>query len=428
MLDPKLVRENPDLIRKDLEKRNDSAKLELLERVVAQDAEWRKLTEEVNSLRHERNDIAKKVAETKKAKGDASALLARASEIPKKIEEDGARLEELRRAVDAGLMRLPNILHESVPVGKDDGENVEVRKWGETKAPTFELKPHGELAECLGGADFDRARKVAGAGFVYLLGDIALLDQAILRYAMDSLVEKGYTLVEPPLMMHRAPYEGVVDLSDFESVMYKIEGEDLYLIATSEHPMGAMFMDEIIDDARLPIKLCGISPCFRREIGAHGLDTKGLFRVHQFNKIEQFVFCSPEDSWRMHEELLANAEALFQGLKIPYHVVNVCTGDIGTVAAKKYDIEAWSPRQQKYIEVVSCSNCTDYQARRLRIRSGKVGSEGKRVPHTLNSTAVATSRALVVILENYQNADGSVTVPEVLRKYMGGKDKILAGK
>jgi len=428
MLDPKLVRENPDVIRRDLEKRNDSAKLELLEQVVAQDAAWRRLTEEVNGLRHERNDIAKKIAETKKAKGDASSLLARAAEIPKKIEEDGARLEELRKSIDAGLMRLPNILHESVPVGKDDGDNLEVRRWGEPKVPPFELKPHGELAECLGGADFDRARKVAGAGFVYLLGDIALLDQAILRYAIDSLVEKGYTLVEPPLMMHRAPYEGVVDLSDFESVMYKIEGEDLYLIATSEHPMGAMFMDEIIDDARLPIKLCGVSPCFRKEIGAHGLDTKGLFRVHQFNKIEQFVFCSPEDSWRMHEELLANAEALFQGLKIPYHVVNVCTGDIGTIAAKKYDIEAWSPRQKKYIEVVSCSNCTDYQARRLRIRSGRVGSEGKRVPHTLNSTAVATSRALVVILENYQNADGSVTVPEVLRKYMGGKERILAGK
>jgi seryl-tRNA synthetase len=426
MLDPKLARETPEVIRRDLEKRNAADKLELLERVIAKDAEWRRLTEEVNALRRERNEIARKISEAKKAKSDASALMARASDIPKKIESDGARLAELRCEIDAGLMRLPNILHESVPVGKDDTENVEVRRWGVPKVPAFELKPHGELAECLGGADFDRARKVAGAGFVYKLGDVALLDQALLRYGIDYLVGRGYTLVEPPMMMHRAPYEGVVDLSDFESVMYKIENEDLYLIATSEHPMGAMFMDEILDEDRFPMKLCGVSPCFRREIGAHGLDTKGLFRVHQFNKIEQFVFCKPEDSWRLHEELLANAEALFRGLGIPYHVVNVCTGDIGTVAAKKYDIEAWSPRQQKYIEVVSCSNCTDYQARRLKIRAGKVGGEGKRVPHTLNSTAIATSRALVVILENYQNEDGSVTVPEVLRKYMGGKELIMA--
>jgi seryl-tRNA synthetase len=402
--------------------------MELLEQVVAKDAEWRRLTEEVNGLRRGRNDIAKKIAEVKKAKGDAAALLKEAAEIPGRIETLGARLAELRTEVDAGLMRLPNILHESVPVGKDDAENLEVRKWGEPKVPSFEVKAHAELAEALGGADFDRARKVAGAGFVYLLSDLALLDQALLRYAVDSLVGKGYSLVEPPIMMHRAPYEGVVDLSDFESVMYKIENEDLYLIATSEHPMGALHMDEIIDEAELPIRLAGISPCFRREIGAHGVDTKGLFRMHQFNKVEQFVYCRPEDSWAMHEELLANAEALFQGLGIPYHVVNVCTGDIGTIAAKKYDIEAWSPRQKKYVEVVSCSNCTDYQARRLRIRCGRVGAEGKRVPHTLNSTAIATSRALVVILENYQNEDGSVTVPEVLRKHMGGRDRIMGKK
>ncbi|MBI5000716.1 MAG: serine--tRNA ligase [Euryarchaeota archaeon] len=423
MLDTKLVRESPDLIRRDLEKRNASDKLELLEQVIGMDAEWRRLLDEANRLRAERNAISKKIAEAKKKGQDASALTKEASALPGKIEEANKRIEELRGKIDAGLMRLPNILHESVPIGKDDSGNEEVRAWGTRRQFDFELKSHAELAEALMGADFERARKVSGAGFVYLLGDIALLDQALMRYGIDFLVGKGYTLVEPPIMMHRAPYEGVVDLSDFESVMYKIEGEDEYLIATSEHPMGAMFMDEIIDEARLPVRLAGVSPCFRREIGAHGVDTKGLFRMHQFNKIEQFVFCRPEESWQMHEEIIANAEALFQGLGLPYRVVNVCTGDIGTVAAKKYDLEAWSPRQQKYMEVVSCSNCTDYQARRLKLRCGKVGGD-KRVPHTLNSTAIATSRALVAILENCQNADGSIAIPEALRKHMGGRDRI----
>jgi seryl-tRNA synthetase len=427
MLDPKQIRENPDIVRRDLEKRGAADKLELLEGVIGMDVEWRGLSEETNRLRHERNEIAKQIAEVKKGKGSADELVAKASALLKGIETGNARQEELRAKVDAALMRMPNLLHESVPIGRDASENVEVRSWGGTPAPKFELKSHGELAEALGGADFERARKVSGAGFYYLLGDLALLDQALMSYGIEYLVGKGYTLVEPPIMMHREPYEGVVDLADFESVMYKIEGEDLYLIATSEHPMGALFMGEIIDEARLPIRFCGVSPCFRREIGAHGLDTKGLFRVHQFNKIEQFIFCRPEESWALHEELIANAEALFKGLGLPYRVVDVCTGDIGTVAARKYDLEAWSPRQGKYVEVVSCSNCTDYQARRLKIRCGKVGGE-KRVPHTLNSTAIATSRALVAILENFQNEDGSVTVPEALRRFMGGKDSILAPK
>jgi seryl-tRNA synthetase len=427
MLDPKLVRENPEAVRRDLEKRNDGAKLELLEQVVAMDAEWRKLTEEVNALRHERNDIAKKIAEAKKVKGDASALLARASEILKRIDEDGARLEEMRKAIDAVLMRLPNILHESVPVGKDDSANAVVRKWGEPKVLPFELKSHGELAEELGLADFDRAARIAGAGFNYLKGDLALLDLALVNYAVQFMTAKGYTLVEPPFMMRREAYEGVTDLADFENVMYKIEGENLYMIATSEHPMAAMYIGEIIDEDALPIKFVGMSPCFRREIGARGVDTKGLFRMHQFNKVEQFIFCRPEDSWKFHEELQANSEEMIRGLGLPFRVVNVCTGDIGTLAAKKYDIEVWFPRQGKYGEVTSCSNDTDYQARRLGIRYGKQGSEKKGVPHTLNNTAIATSRIMVAILENCQNADGSVTVPEVLRKYMGGKQRIFSG-
>jgi len=286
------------------------------------------------------------------------------------------------------------------------------------------LKSHGELLEALGMAEFDRAHRVSGAGFYYLTGPIVLLDLALQRLALDLLVRRGFTPVVPPYMLRRAPYEGVTDLADFENVMYKVEEEDLYLIATAEHPLAALYQGEILDETRLPIRLAGMSPCFRKEIGGHGVDQKGIFRVHQFQKIEQFVFCRPEDSPQIHEELRANAEEVFRLLQVPYRVVNVCTGDVGTVAAKKYDIEAWYPRQGAYREVVSCSNCTDYQARRLGIRMGKAGRPGKVVPHTLNSSAVATSRALAVLLEQYQNPDGSVTVPEVLRPLMGGLDRL----
>jgi seryl-tRNA synthetase len=271
-------------------------------------------------------------------------------------------------------------------------------------------------------ADFKRAAKTSGAGFYFLKDKIAMLDFALQKFALDKLVKKEYIVVEPPFMIRREPYEGVTDLADFENVMYKIEGDDLYLIATSEHAIGAMHMDETFDDSRLPIRYAGISSCFRREIGSHGLDTRGLFRVHQFNKIEQFIFCKPEDSWKLHEELLANAEELFKDLGLPYRVVNICTGDIGIVAAKKYDIEVWMPREEKYREVVSCSNCTSYQAVRLSIKY-KDGDK-KEYVHTLNSTAIATSRALRAIIENYQQKDGSVIVPKVLQPYMNGVKKI----
>ncbi|MDO9538316.1 MAG: serine--tRNA ligase [Thermoplasmata archaeon] len=424
MLDIKLIRENSEIVRDSLRKRGDDEKIQMLEELVGKDQQWRQSLDKANALKAERNKIAKQIAEVKKVGGDASEQIKRSAEIPKEI----ARLDDetiaLKTRVDEILMRLPNILHESVPVGADDSANVEVKKWGKPKEFNFELKSHGELAESLGLADFDRATKVAGAGFNYLKGDLALLDLALMNYAINCMVNKGYTLIEPPFMMRRSAYEGVTDLADFENVMYKIEDEDLYLIATSEHPMAAMFMDEIIDEDKLPLKYVGFSTCFRREIGAHGVDTKGLFRMHQFNKVEQFIFCQPEDSWKYHEELQANTEAMFQALGLPYHVVNVCTGDIGNLAAKKYDIEVWFPRQGKYGEVTSCSNCTDYQARRLNIRTGKHGGDKKSVPHTLNNTAIATSRAMVAILENYQNADGTVTVPEVLRQYMGGKEKL----
>jgi seryl-tRNA synthetase len=425
MLDIKQIRENPGTVRDNLAKRGDEEKLELLERVISMDKEWRQVVKEANKLKHERNVVSKRISELKREGKDASAELQRASELPKELEKLEEKRKELEASVRSGLMRLPNILHESVPVGADDSDNLEVSSWGDTSAKGFDVVAHGELLESLGMADFERARKVAGAGFLYMMGPLVQLDQALINFSLNLLIERGYVPVEPPFMIRREPYEGVTDLEDFESVMYKIEDEDLYLIATSEHPIAAMYQGEIIDESKLPLRYAGFSTNFRREIGSRGVDTRGLFRMHQFNKVEQFIFSTPEDSWTHHEELLKNAEDLHQMLGIPYRVVNDCTGDIGTVAAKKYDIEAWSPRQKKYVEVVSCSNCTDYQARRLRIRVGKVGGE-KRVLHTLNSTALATSRTLVAILENNQTADGSVTVPEALRPYMQGMEVISA--
>ena len=340
--------------------------------------------------------------------------MAEAASLPQKIKDNDTEQEEISNLIRTRLMRLPNVLHESVPQGKDDTGNVEIRRVGTPRTFDFEVRNHGQLAADRGWADFERAAKTSGAGFYFLKGRLVLLDLALQRFALDLLEKKGFTPVVPPFMINRSSYEGVTDLDDFEKVMYKIDGDDVYLIATSEHPIAAMYQDEIFEEKDLPLRLAGLSPCFRREIGAHGLDTKGLFRVHQFTKIEQFVFCRPGDSWQIHEELLANAEEIFCKLDLPYHVVNICTGDIGTVAAKKYDIEAWMPRENAYKEVVSCSNCTSYQAASLNIRvRDKENFESKQHVHTLNSTAIATSRALRCILENYQNRDGSVTIPEV---------------
>src|SRR5213594_2561311 len=423
MLDIRLIRENPEMIRKNLVRRHDPDKEKLLEDVIRWDRAWRKALAEADGLKRRRNEITKEIAAAKKGGKSTDKLRTEAAALPKKIEALDREIDELAAKVRDGLMRLPNLLDESVPVGKDDTENVEVARWGTPRKFDFELKSHGELLEALRLADFERARKIAGAGFVYLLGDLVRLDQALLTFALDYMLKQSFTPVFPPFMMRRAAYEGVVDLGDFETVMYKIDGEDLFLIATSEHPMGAMHMDEIIEEADLPIALAGLSTQFRREIGGHGVDTKGFFRMHQFNKVEQFVFCRPEDSWTWHEKLRANGEGIYRALEIPYRVVNVCTGDIGTVAAKKYDIEGWFPRQNAYREVISCSNCTDYQARRLNTRAGKVGGD-KFFPHTLNSSAMATSRGLVAVLENFQQADGSVIVPKVLRPLLGGQDVI----
>jgi len=425
MIDIELIRTNPDIIRNDLRKRKDNEKLAWVDEIISKDKQWRAQLSELQALQHRRNTLSQEINTAKKQGKDITPILAEVKSIPQKIADKQAECDKTKSEIDHRLRRLPNITLACVPYGKDSSENLEVRKWGKPKEFEFELKNHAELAEKLGVADFERSNKTSGTGFYYLLGGLAQLNQALVRFAVDELVKKGYTLLEPPLMIRRAPYEGVTDLADFENVMYKIEGEDEFLIATSEHPIGAMFMDETIDEDKLPIRIAGLSPCFRKEIGAHGIDEKGLFRRHQFTKIEQFIYCKPEDSETLHEELISNAEEFLRKLEIPYRVVNICTGDLGIVAAKKYDIEAWMPRTREYKEVVSGSNCTDWQARRLNIRYGKEGGT-KQVLHTLNCTAIATSRTMVAILENYQNADGTVTVPKVLVPYMNGMKVIGA--
>jgi seryl-tRNA synthetase len=423
MLDIRFVRAHPEIVKADLQKRNDPEKTGWVDELLSKDVRSRELKVETDTLRQRRNTIARDINAAKKAGQDAKDLMAEAAALPQKIRACDAEQEEIRDTIHNYLMRLPNILHDSVPAGKDDSENVAVKHAGNPRIFDFELKNHGQLAADNNWADFERATKIAGAGFYFLKGSLVLLDLALQRYALDLLEKKGFTPVIPPYMINRSSYEGVTDLGDFEKVMYKIDGDDAYLIATSEHPIGAMYRDEIFEEKDLPLRLAGISPCFRREIGAHGLDTKGLFRVHQFTKVEQFVFCKPEDSWAIHEELLANAEELFTGLDLPYRVVNICTGDIGTVAAKKYDIEVWMPRETAYREVVSCSNCTSYQAVRLNIKvRDKSDFEAKQHIHTLNSTAVATSRVIRAILENNQEREGAVRIPKVLMHYMNDRE------
>jgi seryl-tRNA synthetase len=423
MIDIRFVRANPDAVRSDLKKRNDPGKLAWVDDVLVKDARSRELKVQTDELRRRRNIISREINEARKAGKDTVPLLQEAANLPQKIKDNDAEQDEIARIIHHYLMRLPNILDDSVPQGKDDTENVEIKQVGTPRTLDFELKNHGQLAADKGWADFERATKISGAGFYFLKGSLVLLDLALQRFALDLLAQRGFTPILPPFMINRSSYEGVTDLDDFEKVMYKIDGDDAYLIATSEHPIGAMYRDEIFEEKDLPLRLAGISSCFRREIGSHGLDTKGLFRVHQFSKVEQFVFCRPEDSWQIHEELLANAEEVFHALGLPYRVVNICTGDIGTVAAKKYDIEVWMPRENAYKEVVSCSNCTTYQAVRLNVRvRDKENFESKRYVHTLNSTAIATSRAMRAILENCQEKDGSVIIPPVLRKYMNNQE------
>ncbi len=419
MLALKLLRETPEIIEGDLKKRGDAEKLKWVKIIKELDQKWKLVKQQGDKLRQERNSLSQKINEGKKAGKSVRELLKKAKAIPGKIEKEEEKAGKLRKEIDHYLMKLPNILDCSVPKGRDGTENVEVRKQGKPAGFSFPVRNHVELLESLNLADFERSAKISGSGFYFLKGDVVLLEQALIRFALEVIRSKGYLPVSPPLMMRRQAYEGVTDLSDFETMMYKIDGEDEYLIATSEHPLTAMHTNEALELSQLPLKYVGISSCFRKEIGSHGIDEKGLFRTHQFNKVEQIIICRPEDSGKFHEELINNIEEIFKALGLPSRVVNICTGDIGTVAAKKYDLETWLPHQGKYREMGSCSNCTDYQARRLRIKFRDRDGKMKYV-HTLNSTAVAVGRAIVAILENFQTKEGMVKIPPVLWPYMAG--------
>ena len=418
MLDIRFIASSSSLVKQSLEKRGQQEKFSLLDEACSLWSTLKAEQQHLEQQRHRRNQLTQQVNQLRKEGKTPDKLIAEAREVAATVTAQDKAVAEKQQRLDAVLAQLPNIVHESVPVGKDETENKEIKKWGSPVAPSFPLQDHGSLLEKRGLVDFRRAAKIAGAGFYFLKDDLVLLEQALIRFAQDFLRKNGFTLVSPPLMMRKQPYTAVTDLAAFENVMYKIEGEDEYLIATAEHPLTAMYGDEVLES--LPLRLAGISSCFRKEIGSRGVDTKALFRVHQFTKVEMVVLCKPEESWQLHEELLGSAEALFQQLGLPYRVMSLCTGDLGAVVAKTYDIEAWFPRQQKYQEVVSCSNCTDYQSRALHIRSA--GDDGeKSYVHTLNSTAFALSRVLACLVENYQQQDGSIAVPDVLQPYLGKK-------
>jgi seryl-tRNA synthetase len=421
MLDITMFREHADAVRADHTKRG--LPHDNIDRVIELDQAWRNLLHETDRLRREKNEAARGIGAAKKA-GDhdaAQRILAQVADLGERIAEWESKTNDAMQERDRLRMSIPNILHDDVPVGEDESGNTAHAVHG--KKPTFSFDPrtHNELIEMNKWVDLKRAAKITGSRFYFLKGDLARLEFALQQYAVEFLRSRNYTFVQPPVMMNREAYEGVTDLGDFETVMYGIEPDKYYMIATSEHPLTAMFMDETIPEEQMPLRMVGVSQCFRREVGSHGQSDLGIWRVHQFTKIEQIIIAKPEDSWDLHEELLQNCTDLWDSLGIHYEVVNICTGDMGTVAAKKYDLEAWIPGAKQYKEIVSCSNCTDYQANRLGIRYGQPGHPNQPIVHTLNSTAVATSRALVAIMEQYQLEDGRVAVPDVLQPFMGGQ-------
>ena len=377
-------------------------------------------------LRRQKNLLSETIASKKKSKQDATFELGEMKQVSALLDQTESEATQIEVKFSQQMMTLPNLLHETVPVGKDEKDNVVVRQHGEIMRPSFNPKDHIELATTLDLLDLNRAAKVSGARFYFLKNELVKMNQALINFALDFLLERNYTLIQPPYMIRKEPMVGSVILNDFEDVIYKIEDEDIYMIGTSEHAIAGMHMDEILEGIKLPIRYAGFSSCFRKEAGAHGRDMKGIFRVHQFEKVEQFIYCRPEESWREHERMLALSEEFFKQLGIPYRVVLLCSGDMGKISAKTYDIEAWMAGQNAYREIVSCSNCLDYQARRLGIRFRDKTNEETRLVHTLNSTLVATERTMVAILENFQTEKGSVEVPKVLQKYMGGLTEIGA--
>lgn len=424
MLDLRFVRENPEIVKQNIRNKFQDSKLPLVDEVIELDAQNRAVKKEADDLRAGKNKIAKQIGGLM-----AQGKKEEAEELKKKVGEDAARLaeletleKELSEKITKIMMTIPNIIDPSVPIGKDDSENVEIQKYGEPVVPDFEIPYHTEIMERFNGIDLDSARKVAGNGFYYLMGDIARLHSAVISYARDFMIDRGFTYCVPPFMIRSNVVTGVMSFAEMDAMMYKIEGEDLYLIGTSEHSMIGKFIDTVLKEEELPKTLTSYSPCFRKEKGAHGIEERGVYRIHQFEKQEMIVVCKPEDSMKWYDKLWQNTVDLFRSLDIPVRTLECCSGDLADLKVKSVDVEAWSPRQQKYFEVGSCSNLGDAQARRLKIRVN--GENGKYFAHTLNNTVVAPPRMLIAFLENNLQADGSVRIPEVLRPYMGGKVEI----
>ena len=427
MIDIKFLREDPEAVRENIRKKFQDAKLPLVDEVLAFDKENRAIKQEVEELRARRNRLSKQIGAlmAKSQREEAAAVKAELASEASRIDELSARERVVEEEIRVRMMRIPNIIDPSVPIGRDDSENVEVQRFGEPLVPDFPIPYHTEIMERFRGVDMDAAGRVSGNGFYYLLGDIARLHEAVLAYARDFMIGKGFTFCIPPFMIHGNVVEGVMSQTDMDAMMYKIEGEDLYLIGTSEHSMIGRFIDTISKESELPFTLTSYSPCFRKEKGAHGIEERGVYRIHQFEKQEMIVVCKPEDSMNWYEKMWRWSVELFRSMNIPVRQLECCSGDLADLKVKSCDIEAWSPRQQKYFEVCSCSNLGDAQARRLRMRVK--GEDGRTyLPHTLNNTVVAPPRMLIAFLENNLQADGSVIIPEVLRPYMGGKDRLEA--
>ena len=424
MIDIKLIRENPELVKENIKKKFQDEKLELVDEVKKLDEDYRALRVRADELRGRRNTISKEIGQLMKQglKDKAEEVKAEVAKIAKEIEESEVKEIELEAAIRKIMMVIPNIVDPSVPVGKDDSENVEIEQFGTKREFDFEIPYHVDIMEKLDGIDLDAARKTSGNGFYYLKGDIARLHSSILSYARDFMINKGYTYYIPPFMIRSDVVTGVMSFSEMENMMYKIEGEDLYLIGTSEHSMIGKFIDTIIDEKDIPQKLTSYSPCFRKEVGAHGIEERGVYRIHQFEKQEMIVVCKPEDSMNYYNEMWKNSVDFFLSMDIPVRTLECCTGDLADLKVKSCDVEAWSPRQKKYFEVGSCSNLGDAQARRLKIRIK--GEKGNYFAHTLNNTVVAPPRMLIAFLENNLNADGSINIPKPLQPYMGGQEKI----
>lgn len=428
MLDIKFLRENPDIVKQNIRNKFQDEKLSMVDEVIALDKENREIKQEVEALRAERNKASKEIGKLmgQGKKEEAEAVKKNIAASGDRIEALTVREREVEEEIRKRMMFIPQIIDPSVPIGKDDSENVEIQKYGDPAVPDFEIPYHTDIMESFNGIDLDSARRVAGNGFYYLMGDIARLHSAVISYARDFMIDRGFTYCVPPFMIRSDVVTGVMSFSEMEAMMYKIEGEDLYLIGTSEHSMIGKFIDQIIQEDQLPLTLTSYSPCFRKEKGAHGLEEKGVYRIHQFEKQEMIVVCRPEESMQWYDKLWQNTVDLFRSLDVPVRTLECCSGDLADLKVKSCDVEAWSPRQKKYFEVGSCSNLGDAQARRLKIRVQ--GESGKYLAHTLNNTVIAPPRMLIAFLENNLCADGTVSIPKVLQPYMGGKEKLVPGK